>query len=201
MRNGDDLEGFDGEASSTSMISGASSPYQPTTEPVSQRRGLGGLRCDLDYLRGTFGRIKLAEVVGTAGGERPRGRDPPPFPPQPPAGSFPRGGERGGPAARCVPAGGAPGGRPTVLHFRRPGAPCHPAPRRAVTAAAVGLLSAPARPVAPRRRVSGVRSSGGVPGPASITAGFVGAVPLDFGERFTSACAPGSARARGALGR
>ncbi|XP_030367040.1 CKLF-like MARVEL transmembrane domain-containing protein 4 [Strigops habroptila] len=62
MRNGDDLEGFDGEASSTSMISGASSPYQPTTEPVSQRRGLGGLRCDLDYLRGTFGRIKLAEV-------------------------------------------------------------------------------------------------------------------------------------------
>lgn len=71
MRNGDDLEGFDGEASSTSMISGASSPYQPTTEPVSQRRGLGGLRCDLDYLRGTFGKIKLAEVVGTAGGERP----------------------------------------------------------------------------------------------------------------------------------
>ncbi|XP_074896104.1 CKLF-like MARVEL transmembrane domain-containing protein 4 isoform X2 [Buteo buteo] len=63
MRNGDDLEGFDGEASSTSMISGASSPYQPTTEPVTQRRGLGGLRCDLDYLRGTFGRIKLAEVV------------------------------------------------------------------------------------------------------------------------------------------
>ncbi|NXH19291.1 CKLF4 protein, partial [Bucco capensis] len=63
MRNGDDLEGFDGEASSTSMISGASSPYQPTTEPVSQRHGLGGLRCDLDYLRGTFGRIKLAEVV------------------------------------------------------------------------------------------------------------------------------------------
>ncbi|XP_064015988.1 CKLF-like MARVEL transmembrane domain-containing protein 4 isoform X2 [Pogoniulus pusillus] len=63
MRNGDDLEGFDGEASSTSMISGASSPYQPTTEPVSQRRGLGGLRCDLDYLRGTFGKIKLAEVV------------------------------------------------------------------------------------------------------------------------------------------
>uniref|UniRef100_A0A8C9FZH5 MARVEL domain-containing protein n=1 Tax=Pavo cristatus TaxID=9049 RepID=A0A8C9FZH5_PAVCR len=69
MRNGEDLEGFDGEASSTSMISGASSPYQPTTEPVSQRRGLSGLRCDLDYLRGTFGRIKLAEVVGTA----PRG--------------------------------------------------------------------------------------------------------------------------------
>ncbi|KAM4643258.1 CKLF-like MARVEL transmembrane domain-containing protein 4 [Amazona ochrocephala] len=63
MRNGDDLEGFDGEAYSTSMISGASSPYQPTTEPVSQRHGLGGLRCDLNYLQGTFGRIKLAEMV------------------------------------------------------------------------------------------------------------------------------------------
>ncbi|XP_065517105.1 CKLF-like MARVEL transmembrane domain-containing protein 4 isoform X1 [Lathamus discolor] len=63
MRNGDDLEEFDGEASSTSMIAGASSPYQPTTEPVSQRRGLGGLHCDLDYLQGTFGRIKLAEMV------------------------------------------------------------------------------------------------------------------------------------------
>ncbi|XP_041318795.1 CKLF-like MARVEL transmembrane domain-containing protein 4 [Pyrgilauda ruficollis] len=63
MRNGDDLEGFDGEASSASMISAASSPYQPTTEPVSQRRGLGGLRCDLEYLRGTLGRLKLAEVL------------------------------------------------------------------------------------------------------------------------------------------
>lgn len=87
MRNGEDLEGFDGEASSTSMISGASSPYQPTTEPVSQRRGLGGLRCDLDYLRGTFGRIKLAEVVGTA--------------------------SRGGRAGTCGRA--APGGFPSVL--------------------------------------------------------------------------------------
>ncbi|KAM9121875.1 CKLF-like MARVEL transmembrane domain-containing protein 4 isoform 1-T1 [Pangshura tecta] len=63
MRNGEDLEGFDGEASSTSMISGASSPYQPTTEPVSQRHGLGGLRCDLDYLRGALGKLKIAEVV------------------------------------------------------------------------------------------------------------------------------------------
>ncbi|NXC25535.1 CKLF4 protein, partial [Xiphorhynchus elegans] len=63
MRNGDDLEGFDGEASSASMISAASSPYQPTTEPVSQRRGLGGLRCDRQYLRGALGRMKVAEVV------------------------------------------------------------------------------------------------------------------------------------------
>uniref|UniRef100_A0A8D0BWW8 CKLF like MARVEL transmembrane domain containing 4 n=1 Tax=Salvator merianae TaxID=96440 RepID=A0A8D0BWW8_SALMN len=59
----EDLEGFDGEASSTSMISGASSPYQPTTEPVRQRQGLCGLRCDPDYLRGAPGRLKIAQVV------------------------------------------------------------------------------------------------------------------------------------------
>ncbi|XP_038168490.1 CKLF-like MARVEL transmembrane domain-containing protein 4 [Arvicola amphibius] len=63
MRGGEELDGFEGEASSTSMISGASSPYQPTTEPVSQRRGLAGLRCDSDYLRGAFGRLKVAQVI------------------------------------------------------------------------------------------------------------------------------------------
>uniref|UniRef100_F6PVR9 CKLF like MARVEL transmembrane domain containing 4 n=1 Tax=Monodelphis domestica TaxID=13616 RepID=F6PVR9_MONDO len=63
MRSGEELDGFEGEASSTSMISGASSPYQPTTEPVSQRRGLGGLRCHTDYLRRAPGRLKLAQVV------------------------------------------------------------------------------------------------------------------------------------------
>ncbi|XP_038627842.1 CKLF-like MARVEL transmembrane domain-containing protein 4 [Tachyglossus aculeatus] len=63
MRAGEELDGFEGEASTTSMISGASSPYQPTTEPVSQLRGLAGLRCDLDYLRGVFGRLKVAQVV------------------------------------------------------------------------------------------------------------------------------------------
>ncbi|XP_074142641.1 CKLF-like MARVEL transmembrane domain-containing protein 4 [Sminthopsis crassicaudata] len=63
MRSGEELDGFEGEASSTSMISGASSPYQPTTEPVSQRRGLGGLRCHPDYLRRAPGRFKLAQVV------------------------------------------------------------------------------------------------------------------------------------------
>ncbi|XP_053934677.1 CKLF-like MARVEL transmembrane domain-containing protein 4 [Cuculus canorus] len=63
MRSADDLEGFDGEASSASMISGASSPYQPTTEPVTQRRGLAGLRCDRGYLRGVLGAAKVAEVV------------------------------------------------------------------------------------------------------------------------------------------
>ncbi|KAL4836127.1 hypothetical protein H8958_012792 [Nasalis larvatus] len=62
MRSGEELDGFEGEASSTSMISGASSPYQPTTEPVSQRRGLAGLRCDPDYLRGALGRLKVAQV-------------------------------------------------------------------------------------------------------------------------------------------
>uniref|UniRef100_D4A110 CKLF-like MARVEL transmembrane domain containing 4 n=1 Tax=Rattus norvegicus TaxID=10116 RepID=D4A110_RAT len=63
MRGGEELDGFEGEASSTSMISGASSPYQPTTEPVSQRRGLAGLRCDPDYLRGALGRLKVAQVI------------------------------------------------------------------------------------------------------------------------------------------
>lgn len=72
MRSGEELDGFEGEASSTSMISGASSPYQPTTEPVSQRRGLAGLRCDPDYLRGTFGCLKVAQVVGAGRGPRCR---------------------------------------------------------------------------------------------------------------------------------
>lgn len=70
MRGGEELDGFEGEASSTSMISGASSPYQPTTEPVSQRRGLAGLRCDPDYLRGALGRLKVAQVVGVGRGSR-----------------------------------------------------------------------------------------------------------------------------------
>nr|XP_033798353.1 CKLF-like MARVEL transmembrane domain-containing protein 4 isoform X2 [Geotrypetes seraphini] len=61
--NNEDLDGFDGEASSTSMISGASSPYQPTTEPVMQRRALGGYRCDLDYLRSVLGVLKVTQVV------------------------------------------------------------------------------------------------------------------------------------------
>ncbi|XP_029782217.1 CKLF-like MARVEL transmembrane domain-containing protein 4 isoform X2 [Suricata suricatta] len=63
MRSGEELDGFEGEASSTSMISGASSPYQPTTEPVSQRRGLAGLRCDPEYLRGALGCLKVAQVI------------------------------------------------------------------------------------------------------------------------------------------
>lgn len=70
MRSGEELDGFEGEASSTSMISGASSPYQPTTEPVSQRRGLAGLRCDPDYLRGALGCFKVAQVVGAGRGPR-----------------------------------------------------------------------------------------------------------------------------------
>ncbi|KAF3832753.1 hypothetical protein F7725_026418 [Dissostichus mawsoni] len=45
MRTTEDAEGFDGEASNTSMISGASSPYQPTTEPVLSRNVLGGISC------------------------------------------------------------------------------------------------------------------------------------------------------------
>ncbi|XP_060643988.1 CKLF-like MARVEL transmembrane domain-containing protein 4 [Anolis sagrei] len=59
----EELEGFDGEASSSSMISGASSPYQPTTEPVGQRAGIRGLRCDAQYLRSAPGRLKAAQAV------------------------------------------------------------------------------------------------------------------------------------------
>uniref|UniRef100_A0A8C7X9U5 CKLF-like MARVEL transmembrane domain containing 4 n=1 Tax=Oryzias sinensis TaxID=183150 RepID=A0A8C7X9U5_9TELE len=63
MRTTEETEGFDGEASNTSMISGASSPYQPTTEPVHALNVLGGLRCDLEYLRSYFGILKAVEVV------------------------------------------------------------------------------------------------------------------------------------------
>ncbi|MBN3319858.1 CKLF4 protein, partial [Atractosteus spatula] len=63
MRISEEADGFDGEASNTSMISGASSPYQPTTEPVHPRHGLGGLRCDIDYLKTNFGILKLIEVI------------------------------------------------------------------------------------------------------------------------------------------
>ncbi|KAI4830111.1 hypothetical protein KUCAC02_001764 [Chaenocephalus aceratus] len=63
MRTTEDAEGFDGEASNTSMISGASSPYQPTTEPVISRNVLGGIRCDMEYLKSYFGILKVVEVV------------------------------------------------------------------------------------------------------------------------------------------
>ncbi|KAG2469741.1 CKLF4 protein, partial [Polypterus senegalus] len=67
MRNNDDMDGFDGEASNTSMISGATSPYQPTTEPVLQRHGLGSIRCDTEYLKSNFGILKVCEVKNTPG--------------------------------------------------------------------------------------------------------------------------------------
>lgn len=63
MRTTEEPEGFDGEASNTSMISGASSPYQPTTEPVHARNVLGGIRCDVEYLKSYFGILKVVEVV------------------------------------------------------------------------------------------------------------------------------------------
>lgn len=63
MRTTEETEGFDGEASNTSMISGASSPYQPTTEPVHSRNVLGGIVCDVEYLKSYFGILKVVEVV------------------------------------------------------------------------------------------------------------------------------------------
>ncbi|KAJ8271388.1 hypothetical protein COCON_G00102470 [Conger conger] len=63
MRNSEEVDGFDGEASNTSMISGASSPYQPTTEPVHARNVLGDIRCDTEYLKSNFGILKITEVA------------------------------------------------------------------------------------------------------------------------------------------
>ncbi|KAG9341358.1 hypothetical protein JZ751_019464 [Albula glossodonta] len=63
MRNAEEADGFDGEASNTSMISGASSPYQPTTEPVHSRNVLGEIRCHTEYLKSNFGILKVIEVV------------------------------------------------------------------------------------------------------------------------------------------
>lgn len=63
MMTTEESEGFDGEASNTSMISGASSPYQPTTEPVHSRNVLGGIRCDMEYLKSYFGILKVVEVL------------------------------------------------------------------------------------------------------------------------------------------
>ncbi|XP_072321395.1 CKLF-like MARVEL transmembrane domain-containing protein 4 [Eucyclogobius newberryi] len=63
MRTSEEGDAFDGEASNTSMISGASSPYQPTTEPVHSRDMFWGLRFDMDYLKSYFGILKVVEVV------------------------------------------------------------------------------------------------------------------------------------------
>ncbi|KAL4613591.1 CKLF-like MARVEL transmembrane domain-containing protein 4 [Arapaima gigas] len=63
MRSPRDADGFDGEASNASMMPGADSPYQATTEPVRTRRLMGGARCDIGYLRSTFGILKVLEVA------------------------------------------------------------------------------------------------------------------------------------------
>lgn len=63
MRTTEEAEGLDGEASNTSMISGARSPYQPTTEPVHARSVLGNIRWDVVYLKSYFGILKVVEVV------------------------------------------------------------------------------------------------------------------------------------------
>ncbi|KPP72816.1 hypothetical protein Z043_108153 [Scleropages formosus] len=63
MRATEELDQFDGEASNTSMISGASSPYQPTTEPVGSGGLLGGVTCDSEYMRSHLGLLKVFQVV------------------------------------------------------------------------------------------------------------------------------------------
>ncbi|XP_048828074.1 CKLF-like MARVEL transmembrane domain-containing protein 4 [Brienomyrus brachyistius] len=63
MRNAEGMSGTGGEASNTSMISGANSPYQPTTEPVQSRSRLGGIRWDTDYLRSSVGILKILQLL------------------------------------------------------------------------------------------------------------------------------------------
>ncbi|XP_075045108.1 CKLF-like MARVEL transmembrane domain-containing protein 4 [Mixophyes fleayi] len=63
MRVAEDMDGFEAEASTASMVSGASSPYQPTTEPVRQNQGWRGISCDMDYIRSLFGVLKCSQVI------------------------------------------------------------------------------------------------------------------------------------------
>ncbi|XP_055504792.1 CKLF-like MARVEL transmembrane domain-containing protein 4 isoform X1 [Leucoraja erinacea] len=62
MRSSEEADGVEGEAAGASMMSAAGSPYQPTTEPVLPGRRLH-LRCDTDYLRSSFGLLKLLQVL------------------------------------------------------------------------------------------------------------------------------------------
>lgn len=57
------MDGFEGEASTASMVSGASSPYQPTTEPVRLNQGWRGLQCDMEYIRSLCGILKCCQVL------------------------------------------------------------------------------------------------------------------------------------------
>ncbi|KAM9301846.1 CKLF-like MARVEL transmembrane domain-containing protein 4 [Gastrophryne carolinensis] len=57
------MDGFEAEASTASMVSGASSPYQPTTEPVRHSQGWRSLRCDSDYMRSLCGLLKCSQVL------------------------------------------------------------------------------------------------------------------------------------------
>lgn len=180
MRGGEELDGFEGEASSTSMISGASSPYQPTTEPVSQRRGLAGLRCDPDYLRGALGRLKVAQVVGVGRGSRygREGRRPSPRLPFPPTSPPPH------PAA-----GGRPGGP-------EPGPGCAaPAPRTPYSKV-FGLRSLPLWGPRPRQEpVFCSSEASGVPGICTPAPGPTCALPASSTSLVRRAACEGHATA------
>ncbi|KAF5889273.1 CKLF-like MARVEL transmembrane domain-containing protein 4, partial [Clarias magur] len=62
MRSSEEAEGFDGEASNTAMVSGASSPYQPTTEPVLSRGMFRNMNWNTRYLTSQLGILKIIEV-------------------------------------------------------------------------------------------------------------------------------------------
>lgn len=63
MRSSEEAEGFDGEASNTAMVSGASSPYQPTTEPVLSRSVFRSMSWNTHYLTSHLGILKIIEAV------------------------------------------------------------------------------------------------------------------------------------------
>ncbi|XP_058237719.1 CKLF-like MARVEL transmembrane domain-containing protein 4 isoform X2 [Hemibagrus wyckioides] len=63
MRSSEEAEGFDGEASNTAMVSGASSPYQPTTEPVLSRSVFRSMSWNPHYLTSQLGILKIIETV------------------------------------------------------------------------------------------------------------------------------------------
>ncbi|KAF4090855.1 hypothetical protein AMELA_G00030370 [Ameiurus melas] len=63
MRSSEEAEGFDGEASNTAMVSGASSPYQPTTEPVLARGVFRSVSWNTHYLTSQLGILKISEAV------------------------------------------------------------------------------------------------------------------------------------------
>ncbi|XP_062845716.1 CKLF-like MARVEL transmembrane domain-containing protein 4 [Trichomycterus rosablanca] len=63
MRSGEEAEGLDGEGSHMAMVSGATGPYQPTTEPVYPGAVFRNISCNTRYLTSQPGILKILQVV------------------------------------------------------------------------------------------------------------------------------------------